>query len=80
MDAITCHIGWEYVLGIVSALIAAAWSAYSRFIALERSMGCIKNMPLELKKAFDDANGKASGEAARDEADAREPLKQQTLW
>lgn len=80
MDAITFHIGWEHVLGIVSALIAAAWSAHSRFIALERSMDCIKNMLLELKKAIDDASAKASGEAARDEAEAREPLKQQTLW
>ncbi|WP_283805702.1 hypothetical protein [Bradyrhizobium liaoningense] len=43
-------------------------------------MDWIKNMLLELKKAIDDANGKARGEAARDEAEAHEPLKQQTLW
>ncbi|WP_283808157.1 hypothetical protein [Bradyrhizobium liaoningense] len=43
-------------------------------------MDWIKNMLLELKKAFDDANAKAIGEAARDEAEARKSLKQQTLW
>ncbi|MEY9470850.1 hypothetical protein ABH992_003249 [Bradyrhizobium yuanmingense] len=43
-------------------------------------MDCIKTLLLELKKAVDDASAKASGEAARDEAEARKPLKQQTLW
>ncbi|MCP1846809.1 MULTISPECIES: hypothetical protein [unclassified Bradyrhizobium] len=43
-------------------------------------MDCIKNILLELKKAIDNASAKASGEAARDEAEASKPLKQQTLW
>ncbi|PPQ17836.1 hypothetical protein CV770_18650 [Bradyrhizobium sp. AC87j1] len=80
MDGITFQIGWEYFLGIISALIAGAWYANRRLIALEMSIDRIKNMVLELKKALDDANAKASGEAARDKAEAREPLKQQTLW
>ncbi len=80
MDGITFQIGWEYFLGIFSALMAGAWYANRRFTALEMSMDWIKNMLLELKKAIDDANGKARGEAARDEAEAHEPLKQQTLW
>ncbi|WP_271540005.1 MULTISPECIES: hypothetical protein [Bradyrhizobium] len=43
-------------------------------------MDRIKNMLLELKKAIVDTNAKASGEGARDEAEACKPLKQQTLW
>ncbi|MEY9604303.1 hypothetical protein ABIF74_008995 [Bradyrhizobium japonicum] len=43
-------------------------------------MEWVKNMLLDLKKSVDEANGKARGETSRNEADAREPLKQQTLW
>lgn len=80
MDGIVFHIGWEYIIGIFSALIAGAWYANCRFTALEMSMDRIKNILLELKKAIDDANAKVSGEVARDEAEAGKPLKQQTLW
>lgn len=80
MEAITFHVGWEYFIGIFSALIAGAWYANRRFTALEMSMDRIKNMLLELKKAIVDTNAKASGEGTRDEAEACKPLKQQTLW
>ncbi|WFU32405.1 hypothetical protein QA635_39010 [Bradyrhizobium brasilense] len=43
-------------------------------------MDWVKNMLLDLKKSIDDANARVHGETSRDEADEREPLKQQTLW
>lgn len=61
-------------------LLAIAWYSNGRFTALETSMEWVKNMLLDLKKSVDEANGKARGETSRNEADAREPLKQQTLW
>ncbi|WP_456759280.1 hypothetical protein [Bradyrhizobium sp. USDA 4011] len=43
-------------------------------------MEWVKNMLLDLKKSIDDANAKARGEPSNGNTQAREPLKQQTLW
>lgn len=80
MEQITVHIGWECFLGIIGVLIAGAWYANGRFTALETSVDWVKSMLLDLKKSIDDANAQPHGETSRDKADAREPLKQQTLW
>jgi hypothetical protein len=80
MEGITVHIGWEYFLGLLGALVAIAWYSNGRFTALETSMDWVKNMLLDLKKSIDDANSKAHGERSDDKAKAHEPLKQQTLW
>ena len=80
MDGITVHIGWEYFVGLLSALIAVAWYSNGRFTALETSMDWVKNMLLDLKKSVDDANAKERGETSRDDNESRKPLKQQTLW
>ena len=80
MDGITVHIGWEYFLGIFSAITVGAWYANGRFTALETSMDWVKNMLLDLKKSIDDANAKARGERSEDEPEEHKPLKQQTLW
>lgn len=80
MEGISIYIGWEYFLGILSALIAMAWYSSGRFTALETSMDWVKNMLLELKNAIDDVNTKERSEASKEEAEMRKPLKQQTLW
>lgn len=80
MEGITIHIGWEYFLGILSALIAMAWYSNGRFTALETSMDWVKNMLLDLKKSIDDANASERSGSSKDGAEARKPLKQQTLW
>ncbi|QHP67442.1 hypothetical protein EI171_08375 [Bradyrhizobium sp. LCT2] len=80
MEGITIHIGWEYFVGLLSALIAMAWYSNGRFTALETSMDWVKNMLIDLKKAIDDANAKARSDSSKDRAEARKPLKQQTLW
>lgn len=80
MEGITVHIGWEYFLGLLGALVAIAWYSNGRFTALETSMDWVKNMLLDLKKSIDDANVNGRGERSDDKAKAHEPLKQQTLW
>lgn len=81
MEGIAIHIGWEYFVGLLSALIAVAWYSNGRFTALETSMDWVKSVLLDLKKSIDDANARARGETSRDETEeARKPLKQQTLW
>ncbi|APO49705.1 hypothetical protein LUI11_35090 [Bradyrhizobium diazoefficiens] len=80
MEGITIHIGWEYFVGLLSALIAVAWYSSGRFTALETSMDWVKNTLLDLKKSIDDANAKEREKTSRDEAEVRKPLKQQTLW
>lgn len=80
MEGITIHIGWEYFIGLLSALIAMAWYSNGRFTALETSMDWVKNMLLDLKKSIDDAKAEGRDERSRDRAEERKPLKQQTLW
>lgn len=43
MEGITVHIGWEYFLGLLGALVAVAWYSNGRFTALETSMDWVKN-------------------------------------
>ncbi|MDA9473447.1 hypothetical protein XI03_02740 [Bradyrhizobium sp. CCBAU 65884] len=80
MEGIIVHIGWEYFVGILGALLAIAWYSNGRFTALETSMDWVKNMLLDLKKSIDDANAKARSETSEDKAEEHKPFKQQTLW
>lgn len=80
MEGITVHIGWEYFLGLLGALVAVAWYSNGRFTALETSMDWVKNMLLDLKKAVDDGNAKSHGETPKGHAQEHDALKQQTLW
>jgi hypothetical protein len=60
MATLTIQISWEYVLGIIGAIIAGsvsiAWYASSRFTALETSMEWVKRTLIDLKVAIDNAN------------------------
>ncbi|WP_027576068.1 hypothetical protein [Bradyrhizobium sp. WSM1743] len=80
MEAITIHIGWEYFIGLLSALIAMAWYSNGRFTALETSMEWVKDMLLDLKKSIDDANTKSGEGTSRDKNAEGQLLKQQKLW
>ncbi|KRQ15344.1 hypothetical protein [Bradyrhizobium manausense] len=80
MEGITIHIGWEYFIGLLSALIAMAWYSNGRFTALETSMEWVKNMLLDLKKTIDDASANERGKPSKEGPETRKPLKQQTLW
>jgi hypothetical protein len=81
MEGITVHIGWEYFLGLLGALVAVAWYSNGRFTALETSMDWVKNMLLDLKRSIDDANPKGRGGGqSNDSAKVHEPFKQQTIW
>lgn len=74
MDGITVHIGWEYFVGILSALIAVAWYSNGRFTALETSIEWIKDAVLDLKWSVDHGNERAntSSRASKKQADVRE--------
>jgi len=80
MEGIIIHIGWEYFIGLLSALVAMAWYSNGRFTALETSMEWLKSMLLELKKSIDDANAKARDDTSKEKKAERRPLKQQSLW
>lgn len=80
MEGIIVHIGWEYFLGILGALLAIAWYSNGRVTALETSMEWVKNMLLDLKKSIDDANAEAGRKTSKDGAEGHKPVKQQTLW
>lgn len=80
MEGITIHIGWEYFIGLLSALIAMAWYSNGRFTALETSMDWVKNMLLDLKRSIDESNAKERHETSKEKPEERAPLKQQTLW
>lgn len=80
MEGITVHIGWEYFLGLLGALVAVAWYSNGRFTALETSMDWVKNMLLDLKKSIDNTNAKGRDRPSSDKAQANESLQQQTLW
>ena len=56
MDGVIIHIGWEYFLGIVFALLAVAWYSNGRFTALETSMQWVKDTLNELKVTSDNAS------------------------
>lgn len=77
MEGITVHIGWEYFVGLLSALIAVAWYSNGRFTAIETSIDWIKDMLLELKRSIDNANERAnisSGRVPNEQADVRETI------
>ncbi|MDA9475071.1 hypothetical protein XI03_11285 [Bradyrhizobium sp. CCBAU 65884] len=80
MEGIIIHIGWEYFIGLLSALVAMAWYSNGRFTALETSMDWLKKMLLELKKSIDEVNANTDAEKPREGKAERRPLKQQTLW
>ncbi|TWA90212.1 hypothetical protein [Bradyrhizobium stylosanthis] len=80
MEGIIIHIGWEYFIGLLGALVAMAWYSNGRFTALETSMDWVKNMLLDLKKSIDDASTTSGEGAPRDKNAEGQHLKQQTLW
>jgi hypothetical protein len=61
MDGITIHIGWEYFLGIIAALLGVAWYTNGRFTALETSMQWVRDILSDLKTASDNVITPAFG-------------------
>ena len=58
MDAITINIGWQYFLGIFSALIAIAYYTQGRFTALETDVAWLKDTIGELAIRADNVRAK----------------------
>jgi hypothetical protein len=55
MEGLIIHVGWEYFLGIMAALIGVAWYSSSRFTAIETSMKWVKETLGELKVNADNS-------------------------
>lgn len=54
------NIGWEYFLGIITALIGVAWFSNGKFTALETSITWIKDNITKLEGRMDNAFGSSS--------------------
>ncbi|MEJ0053860.1 MAG: hypothetical protein WDN10_04025 [bacterium] len=59
MDGVTIHIGWEYFLGLMAALLGIAWYSNGRFTALETSMQWVKDALHDLQVSTDNASAPA---------------------
>lgn len=58
MDAIVINIDWQYFLGIIGSLIALAYYAQGRFVALETNVTWLKEMIGELAIRADNVRSK----------------------